>query len=97
MRSPLPWTPCAATWIGHWSSWGPAATRPGALFLYSLLIILREGFEAILVVTALLAHLIKTGHGDKRKVIYNSVLVALALSVVTAVFLEWVFRASAAG
>lgn len=75
---------------------GVGTESPWTLFLYSLLIILREGFEAILVVTALVAYLAKTGHEDKVKVIYNSVWVALGLSVVTAVLLEWVFETSGA-
>jgi len=69
---------------------------PLALFIYSLGIIVREGFEAILVVTAILAYLAKTGHGDKQRVIYNSVGVALAASLVTAVAVKWVFAHAAA-
>lgn len=75
---------------------GVGGESPWVLFLYSLLIILREGFEAILVVTALIAYLVKTNHQDKLRVIYNSVWVALGLSLLTAVLLEWVFKASAA-
>jgi len=67
-----------------------------ALFGYALLIILREGFEAILIVTAIVTYLVKTGHSDKQGVIVNSVVVALLASVVTAVLLELVFQASAA-
>ncbi|KAA5606024.1 FTR1 family iron permease [Roseospira marina] len=67
-----------------------------ALFGYALLIILREGFEAILIVTAIMAYLVKTGHRDKQGVIVNSVVVALLASVVTAVLLKLVFQASAA-
>jgi len=67
-----------------------------ALFGYALLIILREGFEAILIVTAIIAYLVKTGNGDKQGVIVNSVVVALLASVVTAVLLKLVFQASAA-
>ncbi|SJZ70634.1 FTR1 family iron permease [Consotaella salsifontis] len=69
---------------------------PWALFGYALLILLREGFEAILIVTAITAYLVKTGHGDKQGVILNSVVVALLASVVTAVLLKLVFAASAA-
>jgi len=67
-----------------------------ALFGYALLIILREGFEAILIVTAIMAYLVKTGNQDKQGVIVNSVVVALLASVVTAVLLKLVFHASAA-
>lgn len=75
---------------------GGGSDSPVALFLYSLLIILREGFEAILIVTALIAYLVKTGNRDKLGVIYNSVVVALLASVVTAVLVKWVFQVSAA-
>jgi high-affinity iron transporter len=69
---------------------------PFALFVYALGIIVREGFEAMLIVTAILAYLAKTGHADKQKVIYNSVGVALAASVVTAIVVKWVFVQAAA-
>ncbi|MBE0529760.1 MAG: FTR1 family iron permease [Rhodospirillales bacterium] len=75
---------------------GTGSDSPVALFLYALLIILREGFEAILIVTALIAYLVKTGNRDKLGVIYNSVIVALLASVVTAVLVKWVFQVSAA-
>ncbi|MFT4079290.1 FTR1 family iron permease [Rhodomicrobium sp.] len=66
------------------------------LFSYSLLIILREGFEAMLIVSAILAYLVKTGNGDKQRVIVNSVGVALLASVATAILLKLVFRSGAA-
>jgi high-affinity iron transporter len=75
---------------------GQGADSPAALFVYSLLIILREGFEAILIIAAILAYLLKTGHRDKLKVIYNGCIAALVLSVVTAVLVKWVFHVSAA-
>jgi high-affinity iron transporter len=76
---------------------GTGDDTPLALFVYSLLIILREGFEAILIISAILAYLIKTGHRDKVKTIYNGCLVALGLSVLTAILVKWVFHVSAAG
>jgi high-affinity iron transporter len=75
---------------------GKGADSPVALFVYSLLIILREGFEAILIIAAILAYLIKTGHRDKLKVIYQGCIAALVLSVITAVLVKWVFHVSAA-
>lgn len=75
---------------------GSADGGVASLFGYSLLIILREGFEAILIVSAIVAYLVKTGNGDKQRVIANSVVVALLASVVTAVLLKLVFRTSAA-
>jgi high-affinity iron transporter len=67
-----------------------------ALFLYSLMIILREGIEAILIITAIIAYLVKTGNSDKLKVIYNGCISALGLSVITAILVKWVFKTSAA-
>jgi len=75
---------------------GKGADSPMALFFYSLMIILREGIEAILIITAIIAYLVKSGNKDKLKVIYNGVWSALALSVVTAVLVKWVFKTSAA-
>ncbi|WP_298271377.1 FTR1 family protein [Geobacter sp.] len=69
---------------------------PMTLFIYSLMIILREGIEAILIITAIIAYLLKTGHRDKLKVIYNACISALVLSLVTALLVKWVFKISAA-
>ena len=54
-------------------------------FLPSLLVILREGMEAILVVAAILAYLAKAGHKDKSKVVWIGVALALVASAVLAV------------
>ncbi|WP_224404794.1 FTR1 family protein [Afifella sp. IM 167] len=75
---------------------GGTGDSPTTLFIYALTIILREGFEAMLVVTAMLTYLERIGHGEKRRVIYNSVLVALVASVATAVLLDWVFEVTPA-
>jgi high-affinity iron transporter len=75
---------------------GQGTDSPTVLFFYSLMIILREGFEAILIITAIIAYLIKTGHQDKLGVIYNACMVALVLSVITAVLVKWVFNVSPA-
>lgn len=69
---------------------------PATLFFYSFFIILREGFEAILIICAIIAYLIKTGHKDKVKIIYNGCIIAIVLSVITAILVKWVFRVSAA-
>ena len=68
---------------------------PRSLFGYSLLIILREGIEAILIVSAIIAYLLKAGHQDKLKTIYHACISALVLSVLTAILLKWVFDVSA--
>ncbi|HBG06198.1 MAG TPA: iron permease [Geobacter sp.] len=75
---------------------GKGGDSPAALFVYSLLIILREGIEAILIITAIIAYLVKSGQTDKVKVIYNGCISALVLSLVTAVLVKWVFKVSAA-
>ncbi|GFO69435.1 iron permease [Geomonas limicola] len=75
---------------------GKGGDSPRALFIYSLMIIVREGFEAILVITAIIAYLVKSGNREKLKVIYNAVSCALVLSVITAVLVKWVFKTSAA-
>jgi len=75
---------------------GKGKDSPMALFFYSLMIILREGMEAILIITAIIAYLVKMGHKDKLRVIYNGCISALVLSVITAVLVKWVFKTSAA-
>ncbi|MDR3325367.1 MAG: FTR1 family iron permease [Spirochaetaceae bacterium] len=62
------------------SAWG--------VFLASLLIILREGFEAILIVGAIVAYLIKSGNKKKTTPVYWGSLIALVLSVVMAALLS---------
>lgn len=67
------------------TSWGA--------FFQSFLIILREGFEAILVVGAVVAFLIKTGHRERLRSIWIGVGLALVASLVTAVVLRTIFIA----
>jgi len=66
-------------------------TRPAdgawGAFLQSLLIIVREGFEAILVIGAIVAFLIKTGHRERLRSIWVGVAAALGASALTAVAL----------
>ncbi len=62
-------------------------------FLQSFLIILREGFEAILVVGAVVAFLIKTGHRDRLPSIWKGTALGLLASGVTAVILATALRA----
>ncbi len=68
-----------------------------ALFFFSLTIILREGLEALLIVAAVIAYIHKSGHGDKQKVINNSVWWALGASVITALLFQWLLTNAAAG
>jgi high-affinity iron transporter len=70
-------------------------TRPTAggwsAFFQSFLIILREGFEAILVVGAVVAFLIKTGHRERLRSIWTGVALGVAASAVTAIALKTMF------
>ncbi|HEU4721928.1 MAG TPA: FTR1 family protein [Gemmatimonadaceae bacterium] len=62
-------------------------------FWQSFLIILREGFEAILVVGAVVAFLIKTGHRERLRNIWWGVTWALLASAVTAIVLKTILAA----
>lgn len=62
-------------------------------FWQSFLIILREGFEAILVVGAIVAFLLKTGHKERLRSIWMGVGYALLASAGTAVVLKTVLSA----
>jgi high-affinity iron transporter len=62
-------------------------------FVQSFLIILREGFEAILVIGAVVAFLLKTGHGERLRDIWTGVVLGLLASAVTAVVLKTVLGA----
>jgi high-affinity iron transporter len=64
----------------------------GNLFVQSLMIMLREGLEAILIIGALLTFLSRIGASERRRDIHLGVGAAIALSLVTAVLLETVFR-----
>ena len=64
-----------------------------AAFLQSLLIIVREGFEAILVIGAIVAFLLKTGHRDRLRAIWWGASLGVLASVATAVVLQTTLRA----
>lgn len=75
---------------------GKAGSSSWDTFLFSLLIIVREGLEALLIVAAIVAYLIKNNHRDKLGLIRNSVFVALGASVLTAILFQWIFANSGA-
>jgi high-affinity iron transporter len=58
------------------------------VFLGSLLIILREGFEAIIIVGAIIAYLIKSGNKKSTKPVYIGSIIALGFSIVMALILN---------
>jgi high-affinity iron transporter len=75
----------AATLASGPSSWG--------LAVQSFVIILREGFEAILIIGAIMAFLVKTGHGDQRRVVRTGVVAAIVGSLGVGLLLEALFIA----
>jgi high-affinity iron transporter len=72
-------------------------TRPASsahdAFWESFLIIVREGFEAILVIGAIVAFLLKTGHRERLRAIWTGIVLGLLASAATAVVLETVLSA----
>lgn len=75
---------------------GSGSETHWSLLIYSLLIIVREGLEALLIVAAIVAYLVKNNHHDKLPLIRQSVYVALACSVLTAVLFQMLFSNSGA-
>ena len=77
----------ANTLDGYTGQAASAATQTTpwlSAFVPALLVILREGMEAILVVAAVLAYLGKSGHKDKARVVWSGVAIALGLSALLA-------------
>jgi len=68
-----------------------------ATFLQSFLILVREGFEAMLVVTALVAYLRRSGAPEKAKVVYQGVGLAIVASLAMAWGMSALFSMSGAG
>lgn len=69
----------------------PTGSGWGAFF-QSFLIIVREGFEAILVIGAMVAFLIKTGNRERMRSIWTGAALGLAASAFMAVILQTVLR-----
>ncbi len=65
--------------------------------IQAFLILVREGFEAMLVVTALTAYLRRSGATDKIRHIWSGVLLALVASAATAWALQSLFKISGQG
>jgi high-affinity iron transporter len=66
------------------------------LFIQSFSIIVREGFEAILIIAALITFLIKSRNRDKLKAIYTGVLIGIVASFLTAYILQGILDISLA-
>jgi high-affinity iron transporter len=69
---------------------------PSGLFVQSFVILVREGLEAILVIGALMAFLVRTGNAHRRRDINLGVGAAILMSLLTAAALETVFALSRA-
>ncbi|KFA59539.1 iron permease [Gilliamella sp. Choc4-2] len=67
-----------------------------SILLASFIIIFREGLEAILVIAAISAYLVRSGHLAMVKVVYMSSLVAIFASILVAIALHIVFDISGA-
>ena len=73
-----------------------SSSSPWTLFIWALTIILREGFEALIIVAAVVAYLVKTGNAKQMgKVVYSSVGVAVILSFVMAWLMNVMFGQAA--
>jgi high-affinity iron transporter len=74
-----------------------AAGGSFAAFLQAFLILLREGFEAMLVVGALVAYLRRLGAADRLNVVYGGVGIALVASIAAAWVMSEVIKLSGQG
>ncbi|MFQ5674098.1 MAG: FTR1 family protein [Nitrospinales bacterium] len=66
------------------------------LFIQSFSIIVREGFEAILIIAALIAFLTKTRNRDKVKTIYQGAIIGILASLATAFLFKQILGVSKA-
>ena len=71
------------------------SSSPWALFVYALTVILREGFEALIIVAAVVAYLLKTGNEKRMSIVYSSLGVAVVLSFVMAWIMNLIFAGAA--
>ncbi|HYK81821.1 MAG TPA: FTR1 family protein [Gemmatimonadales bacterium] len=62
------------------------------LFMQSFVLLLREGFEAILIVAALMAFLLKAGAVERRRHVARGAWAAVGASILTAVVIELLFE-----
>ncbi len=70
---------------------------PLSLLFNSFIIIVREGFEAILVISALAAYLVKIGRPEKVKTVYGGAGLALIASLALAIILQFFFSVTGTG
>lgn len=62
------------------------------LFISSLVIILREGMEALLIVIAVMSYLVQSGNQKRANIVYSSLGVGVFLSFVTAFAVYYFFK-----
>jgi high-affinity iron transporter len=72
-------------------------THPYALFVQSATIILREGFEVVLIIGALLAYVEKSGNQHMRRPILTGAATGVGLSLATACALQQLLRGTTTG
>lgn len=72
----------------------PLVSFATSAFGQAFLILLREGLEAVLVVAAIIAYLLKTGNKRMLKYIYLGVVAGLLASGVVAALFVWLFNGS---
>ena len=65
---------------------------PMSLFVASFFLLLREGFEAILIVAALMTFLTKAGASERRRDVARGAWLALGASVLTWILVELLFK-----
>ena len=75
---------------------GKNEESPWAIFFGSLIILLREGLEAILVVAAIVAYLARSGNMAMTRVVYINAIAAIVASAIMAAILNKFFTASSA-
>jgi len=73
-----------------------AAASPRILLVQSLVIMLREGFEAILVIGALVAFLVRAGAAERKRQIGLGAVWAVGASLLTALGFATIFRTARA-
>jgi high-affinity iron transporter len=72
----------------------PSSSHAWAMLGASLGTLLREGFEAILVIAAIAAYLKRSGNGKAIPVVYKSAVGAIVASVAAAIGLQYLFDLS---
>ncbi len=68
--------------------------RHWATFITTFGLLLREGLEALLVIVAIIAYLVKTGNGHLKKQVYLGVLAGIVGSILLAVAIEMLLGGS---